>query len=61
MWIMPYHAGVGLILGTDFMTPAGIRLGLFNATAKLSDEVAIPLFRSAKEVDDISYGDEISE
>ncbi|KAE8987671.1 hypothetical protein PR002_g21983 [Phytophthora rubi] len=25
VWIMDHHAGVGLILGTDFMIPAGIR------------------------------------
>ncbi|POM59440.1 hypothetical protein PHPALM_31836 [Phytophthora palmivora] len=39
VWIMPYHAGVDLILGTDFMIPAGIRLGLYNSVAKLPEEV----------------------
>jgi predicted aspartyl protease len=43
VWIMDHHAGVDLILGTDFMIPAGIRLDLFNSTAKLPDEVVIPL------------------
>ncbi|POM70810.1 Hypothetical protein PHPALM_12701 [Phytophthora palmivora] len=34
VWIMPHHAGVDLILGTDFMIPAGIRLDLYNSAAK---------------------------
>ena len=58
VWIMPHHAGVDLILGTDFMTPASIRLDLFNTTAKLPDEIAIPLLWSAREADDTTYGDE---
>uniref|UniRef100_M4C0Z0 Uncharacterized protein n=1 Tax=Hyaloperonospora arabidopsidis (strain Emoy2) TaxID=559515 RepID=M4C0Z0_HYAAE len=57
--IMPHHAGVDLILGTDFMIPAGIRLDLFNATAKLPDEIAIPLLRSVREVDESTHGDEV--
>ncbi|KAJ8561960.1 hypothetical protein ON010_g7713 [Phytophthora cinnamomi] len=32
VWIMPHYAGVDLILGTDFMFPAGVRLDLFNST-----------------------------
>ena len=56
---MPHHAGVDLLLGMDFMMPAGIRLDLFNASAKLPDEIAIPLLRLAREVDDTTYGDEI--
>ena len=40
------------------MTPASIRLDLFNTTAKLPDEIAIPLLRSAREIDDTTYGDE---
>ena len=27
VWIMPHHADADLILGTDFLTPSGIRLG----------------------------------
>jgi hypothetical protein len=42
VWIMPHHAGVDLILGTDFMIPSGIRLDLYNVTAKLPDEIAVP-------------------
>ena len=57
---MPHHAGVDLIPGTDLIIPAGIRLDLLNATAKLPEEIAIPLLRSAREVDDTSYGDEVA-
>ena len=59
VWIMPHHAGVDLILGTDFMIPSGIRLDLYNATAKLPDEIAIPLLKSAREVDETTYGHEL--
>ncbi|GMF62362.1 unnamed protein product [Phytophthora fragariaefolia] len=43
---MPHHAGVDLILGTDCIIPAGIRLDMYNSTARLPDEVAIPLIKS---------------
>lgn len=43
VWIMPYHARLDLILGSDLKMPAGIRLDLFNVTAKLANEIAIPL------------------
>ena len=56
-----HHAEVDLILGTDFMKPAGIRLYLFNATVKLPDEIAIPLLDPAREVDETTYGQEIVE
>ncbi|KAE9086923.1 hypothetical protein PF007_g20576 [Phytophthora fragariae] len=39
VWIMDHHAGEDLILGTDFMIPAGIRLDLYNSKAKLPDEI----------------------
>ena len=51
--------GVDLILGTNFMLLAGIRLDLFNVTARLPDEISIPRLRLAREVDYITYGDEI--
>ncbi|KAI9986081.1 hypothetical protein PInf_024939 [Phytophthora infestans] len=47
VWIMPHHAGVDLILGTDFMIPAGIRLDLYISAVKLPDEIVIPLIRSS--------------
>ncbi|KAJ8552625.1 hypothetical protein ON010_g9920 [Phytophthora cinnamomi] len=43
IWITPHYTGVDVILGTAFMIPAGVRLNLFNSTAKLPNEVAIPL------------------
>ncbi|POM64567.1 LOW QUALITY PROTEIN: Hypothetical protein PHPALM_19887 [Phytophthora palmivora] len=53
---MPHHAGVDLILGTDFMIPAGIRLDLYNSAAKLPDEVVVSLLRSLQDTDDQTYG-----
>ncbi|KAG6615951.1 uncharacterized protein IUM83_12052 [Phytophthora cinnamomi] len=44
--VINHDAVVDLILGTDFMIPAGIRLDLFNSTAQLPDEVTVPLLRS---------------
>ncbi|KAI9993013.1 hypothetical protein PInf_015068 [Phytophthora infestans] len=62
VWIMPHHAGVDLILGTDLMIPAGIRLDLYNSAVKLPDEMVIPLIRSSNaptktELDQISHGE----
>ena len=57
---MPHHAGVDLIFGTDFMIPAGIRMDLFKARAKLPDEISIPLLRSARDIDDTAYGNEVT-
>ncbi|GMF52177.1 unnamed protein product [Phytophthora fragariaefolia] len=55
---MPHHAGVDLILGTDFMIPAGIRLDLYYSTARLPDEVEIPLVKSRSAwLTEPTYGD----
>ena len=48
VWIMPHHGGIDLILGTDFLIPAGGPLDHFNSTAKLPDELVVPLLKSAK-------------
>ncbi|GMF53788.1 unnamed protein product [Phytophthora fragariaefolia] len=48
VWVMDHHAGVDLILGTDFLIPAGIRLDLYNSLAKLPDEVVVPPIKSLK-------------
>ncbi|POM61378.1 hypothetical protein PHPALM_29614 [Phytophthora palmivora] len=48
--------GGELILGTDFMIPAGIRLDLYNSAAKLPGEVVVPLLRTLKDTDDQTYG-----
>ncbi|GMF52082.1 unnamed protein product [Phytophthora fragariaefolia] len=61
VWIMPHHAGVDLILGSDFMIPPGIRLDLYNSTARLPDEVEIPLIKSRSAwLTDPTYGDRVS-
>ncbi|OWZ13270.1 Eukaryotic/viral aspartic protease [Phytophthora megakarya] len=43
---MEHSAGVDVVLGTDFMIPAGVRLDLFHGTARLPDEVTVPLVKS---------------
>ncbi|GMF38021.1 unnamed protein product [Phytophthora lilii] len=52
VWIMDHNAGVDVVLGTDFMIPAGVRLDLFNATAKLPDEVMVPLIKTQNMIDE---------
>ncbi|GMF27075.1 unnamed protein product [Phytophthora fragariaefolia] len=52
VWVMDHHAGVDLILGTDFMIPVGIRLDLYNSLAKLPDEVVVPLIKSQNSAGD---------
>ncbi|GMF53608.1 unnamed protein product [Phytophthora fragariaefolia] len=62
VWIMPHHAGVDMILGTDFMIPAGIRLDLYNSTARLPEEVGIPLIKSHSAwPTGLTYGDRFSD
>ncbi|GMF29944.1 unnamed protein product [Phytophthora fragariaefolia] len=59
---MPHHAGVDLILGTDLMIPAGIWLDLYNSTARLSEEVEIPLIKSCSAwPTEPTYGDRVSD
>ncbi|GMF17555.1 unnamed protein product [Phytophthora lilii] len=52
VWIMDHNAGVDVILGTDFMILAGVRLDLFNAIAKLPDEVMVPLIKTQNTIDE---------
>ncbi|GMF42263.1 unnamed protein product [Phytophthora fragariaefolia] len=54
VWIMPHYAGVDVILATDFMIPAGVRLNLFRSTMKNPEEVVVPLIKSQKGVDEPS-------
>ncbi|OWZ04814.1 hypothetical protein PHMEG_00023217 [Phytophthora megakarya] len=56
MWIMDHSAGVDVALGTDFMIPAGVRLDRFHGTARLPDEVTVPLVKSAGTADNEPYG-----
>ncbi|GMF58978.1 unnamed protein product [Phytophthora fragariaefolia] len=54
VWIMPHYAEVDVILGTDFMIPAGARLDLFRSRMKNPEEVVVPLIKSQREVDEQS-------
>ncbi|GMF42340.1 unnamed protein product [Phytophthora fragariaefolia] len=51
LWVMDHGAGVDVVLGTDFMIPAGVRLDLFHATARLPDEIEIPLIKTQRMTD----------
>ncbi|GMF16709.1 unnamed protein product [Phytophthora fragariaefolia] len=51
LWVMDHGAGVDVVLGTDFMIPAGVRLDLFHATARLPDEVEIPHIKTQRMAD----------
>ncbi|GMF43181.1 unnamed protein product [Phytophthora fragariaefolia] len=51
LWVMDHGAGEDVVLGTDFMIPAGVRLDLFHATARLPDEVEIPLIKTQRMAD----------
>ncbi|GMF43550.1 unnamed protein product [Phytophthora fragariaefolia] len=51
LWVMDHGAGVDVVLRTDFMIPAGVRLDLFHATARLPDEVEIPLIKTQRMAD----------
>ncbi|OWZ04562.1 hypothetical protein PHMEG_00023517 [Phytophthora megakarya] len=53
---MEHSAGSEVVLGTDFMIPAGICLDLFHATAKLPDEGMILLVKAQNFDDDIPDG-----
>ncbi|OWY92191.1 hypothetical protein PHMEG_00038907, partial [Phytophthora megakarya] len=55
-WVMDHSAGSEVVLGTDFMIPAGIRLDLFNATAKLPGKVVVPLVKSLSTDEDSAEG-----
>ncbi|POM72906.1 LOW QUALITY PROTEIN: Eukaryotic/viral aspartic protease [Phytophthora palmivora] len=59
MWIMNHSAGVDVVLGTDFMIPAGVLLDLFHGTARLPDEVMVPLIKSLSAADDEPYGTQV--
>ncbi|KAE8988582.1 hypothetical protein PR002_g21722 [Phytophthora rubi] len=60
LWIMDHGAGVDVVLGTDFMIPAGVRLDMFLATARLPDEVSIPLIKTLNMQDDRGEGPHVT-
>ncbi|ETI29652.1 hypothetical protein F443_23233, partial [Phytophthora nicotianae P1569] len=55
MWVMAQRAGVDVVLGTDLMIPAGIRLDPFHGAAQLPNEVCIPLIKTKNMVDSMEY------
>ena len=54
VWVGDHHGGANLILGTDFMMPAGVRLDLYQRRIKLPDEVAIPIAHRDSEHEEVS-------
>ncbi|KAE8986597.1 hypothetical protein PR001_g22555 [Phytophthora rubi] len=60
LWIIDHGAGVDVVLGTDFMIPAGVRLDMFYATARLPDEVSIPLIKTLNMQDDRREGPHVN-
>ncbi|KAE9198186.1 hypothetical protein PF002_g22517 [Phytophthora fragariae] len=60
LWIMDHGAGVDVVLGTDSMIPAGVRLDMFYATARLPDEVSIPLIKTLNMQDDRREGPHVN-
>ncbi|OWZ04784.1 LOW QUALITY PROTEIN: Eukaryotic/viral aspartic protease [Phytophthora megakarya] len=55
-WVMDHSAGSEVVLGTDFMIPAGICLHRSNATAKLPGEEMVPLVKSLSADEDSAAG-----
>ncbi|OWZ04978.1 Eukaryotic/viral aspartic protease [Phytophthora megakarya] len=51
---------VDVLLGTDFMIPAGVRLDMFHSNAKLPDEVSIPLIKTQAMKDEPEVHYEVS-
>ncbi|KAG2768382.1 hypothetical protein PC119_g28198 [Phytophthora cactorum] len=60
MWVMAHSAGVDVVLGTDFMIPAGIRLDLFHGAAQLLNEIRIPLVKTKNMLDSEEYGSHVN-
>ncbi|KAE8882924.1 hypothetical protein PF003_g33039 [Phytophthora fragariae] len=60
LWIMDHGAGVDVVLGTDFMIPAGVRLDMLHATARLPDEVSIPPIKTLNRQDDRGEGHHVT-
>ncbi|KAG3195850.1 hypothetical protein PC128_g8136 [Phytophthora cactorum] len=48
LWVLPHNAGVDVVLGVDFMIPAGVRLGLYRSTAMLPGETTLTLRKSKR-------------
>ncbi|GMF47872.1 unnamed protein product [Phytophthora fragariaefolia] len=61
IWVVPQCAGVDVLLGTDFMIPAGVRLDRLRSTMLNPDEVVIPLLKPLSETDDQSSAKHVPE
>ncbi|KAG3201306.1 hypothetical protein PC128_g4033 [Phytophthora cactorum] len=60
MWVMAHSAGVDVVLGTDFMIPASIRLDLFRGAAQLPNEIRILLVKTKNMLDSEEYGSHVN-
>ncbi|KAG2887632.1 hypothetical protein PC117_g25119 [Phytophthora cactorum] len=60
MWVMAHSAGVDVVLGTDFMIPAAIRLDLNHGAAQLPNEIRIPLVKTKNMLDSEEYGSHVN-
>ncbi|KAG3028138.1 hypothetical protein PC121_g2166 [Phytophthora cactorum] len=60
MWVMAHSEGVDVVLGTDFMIPAGIRLDLFHGAAQLPNEIRIPNVKTKNMLDSEEYGSHVN-
>ncbi|KAG2876305.1 hypothetical protein PC114_g24267 [Phytophthora cactorum] len=60
MWVMAHSAGVDVVLGTDIMIPAGIRLDLFHGAAQLPNEIRIPLVKTKNMLDSEEHGSHVN-
>ncbi|KAG2889321.1 hypothetical protein PC117_g24715 [Phytophthora cactorum] len=60
MWVMVHSAGVDVVLGTDFMIPAGIQLDLFHGAAQLPNEIRIPLVKTKNMLDSEEHGSHVN-
>ncbi|OWZ05822.1 LOW QUALITY PROTEIN: hypothetical protein PHMEG_00022013 [Phytophthora megakarya] len=57
---MDHSAGSDVVLGTDVMIPAVMRLDLFNATAKLPGREMVPLVKSLSTKEDTAEGTHVT-
>ncbi|GMF19430.1 unnamed protein product [Phytophthora fragariaefolia] len=51
LWVMDHGAAVDVVLRSYLMIPAGVRLDLIHVTARLPDNVEIPLMKTQRMAD----------
>ncbi|KAG3071426.1 hypothetical protein PI125_g22758 [Phytophthora idaei] len=59
-WVMAHSAGVDVVLGTNFMILAGVRLNLFLGAAQLPNEIRIPLVKTKNMLDSEEFGSHVN-